>query len=580
MRSVLPLLLLLAPPAAAQPKAELPRVLLLGDSIRLGYAPLVAKKLAGTAIVMHPEKENGTDTANTLKHLDRWLDGGTFAVIHFNCGLHDAKLDDRAKTYQVPLDQYGANLKRIAERLRRASPNVIFATTAPVIDDRQTATGRKLGLGFALRDADVKRYNDAAAKTLLPLAVPVHDLNRLVAEYDPAKLLEPDGVHFTAAANYVLADAVADVIRRQLAVMNPTRLKPLASGPEAVAVYQKAEAELDEQVPAAFKALRFPSFDPPKSADEWAKRRPDVKAKVVASLGDLPPRPAKPTAHLVSAESRDGFHLERLRIDNGVDGTMSAMLLVPDGLKEPAPTILWLHSSSYTHTQLLTPNTNGGEEPLGVTLVKRGYVVFAPDAAWYGDRAGQGPAGPSETTTAQQTSQMKLNLWFGRTLWGMFVRDDQVALDYLCTRKEVDTHKIGATGISMGSTRSWWLAAMDDRIAAVVGVACLTRYENLIKHGQLRQHGVYYFVNGLLKHFDTEAVVSLIAPRPALFLTGELDAGSPADGIRVIGARAGAVYAAVGSAGRFKSVCYPDVGHTYTPAMRAEMLAWFEKWLK
>ena len=109
----------------------------------------------------------------------------------------------------------------------------------------------------------------------------------------------------------------------------------------------------------------------------------------------------------------------------------------------------------------------------------------------------------------------------------MFVRDDQVALDYLCSRPEVDATRIGATGMSMGSTRAWWLAAVDDRVAAVVAVACLTRYQNLIAHGELRQHGVYYFVNGLLKHFDTEGVLALIAPRPFLALTGELDAGSP-----------------------------------------------------
>jgi dienelactone hydrolase len=162
----------------------------------------------------------------------------------------------------------------------------------------------------------------------------------------------------------------------------------------------------------------------------------------------------------------------------------------------------------------------------------------------------------------------------------MFVRDDQVALDYLCTRPEVDVKKIGATGISMGSTRSWWLAAVDDRIACVVGVACLTRYENLLRHGQLRAHGTYYFVNGILKHFDSEAVVALIAPRPVLFLTGELDAGSPADGIKVIEEKAGGVFKAVGAAEKFKSVRYPDIGHTYTPEMRKEMLAWFDKWLK
>jgi dienelactone hydrolase len=348
----------------------------------------------------------------------------------------------------------------------------------------------------------------------------------------------------------------------------------------AVTAYQSAEAAGDALVPEPFRKMKVPEFPLPGSKGEWERRRADVRAKVVASLGDLPPRAERPKADLVSAELRPGFRLERLRIDNGVDGTMSAMLLIPVGLKGPAPTVLWLHSSSYDRDQLLTPNMNGGEEPLGVTFVKRGWVVFAPDAAWYGDRAGRGPAGPRELTREQQDSLHKYNLWFGRTLWGMFVRDDQVALDYLCTRPEVDAKKIGATGISMGSTRSWWLAAVDDRIACVVGVACLTRYENLLHHGQLRQHGTYYFVNGLLKHFDTEGVIALIAPRPVLFLTGELDAGSPADGIRVIEEKVGGVYKAVGAGEKFRSVCYPDVGHTYTPEMRKEMLAWFDRWLR
>jgi dienelactone hydrolase len=154
------------------------------------------------------------------------------------------------------------------------------------------------------------------------------------------------------------------------------------------------------------------------------------------------------------------------------------------------------------------------------------------------------------------------------------------ALDYLCSRPDVDAKRIGATGMSMGSTRAWWLAAVDERVAAAVGVACLTRYQNLIAHGGLRQHGVYDYVQGLLRHFDSEGVVALIAPRPFLALTGELDAGSPADGIKSIEEKVGAVYAALGARERFRSVRYPDVGHTYTPAMRAEMLTWFARWLK
>jgi lysophospholipase L1-like esterase/dienelactone hydrolase len=576
----LSLLLLATLPSAAhaqqpQPKQDLPRVLLIGDSIRLGYAPIVIKKLAGKAEILSPES-TGMDTPGTLKQLDKWLDDGKPLIVHFNCGLHDLKFNPKTQTHQVPIEQYEANLKLIVERLRKATPHVIFASTTPILDDRHAA--RKAA--FDRFDRDVKVYNDCAVKVMAGLDVLVDDLNHIVHDGGVNDLLGKDGTHYTPAGYERLADAVADCILRQLKVLNPPVLKAPASGPDAVKAYKEAEAANDALVPDAFKKMKAPEFPLPLSARAWEQTRPDVRAKVVASLGDLPPRPEKPKAALVSAEQRPGFRHERLRIDNGVDGVMSAMMLIPDGLKSPAPAVLWLHSSSFDHTQLLVPNTNGGEEPLGITLVKRGYVVFAPDAAWYGDRAGQGPAGSRELTREQMDSLHKYHLWFGRTLWGMFVRDDQVALDYLCTRPEVDGKRIGATGMSMGSTRSWWLAAVDERIASVVGVACLTRYENLLHHGQLRQHGTYYFVNGLIKHFDTEGVIALIAPRPVLFLTGELDAGSPADGIRVIEDKVGSVYKTIVEDGKFKSVRYPDIGHTYTPAMRQEMLAWFDRWLK
>ena len=91
MRHLLPLLLLAAP-AVAQPKAELPTVLLLGDSIRIGYAPLVAKKLDGLATVVHPGAENGGGTTVTLKNLAEWVGDRKPAVVHWNNGLHDLKL--------------------------------------------------------------------------------------------------------------------------------------------------------------------------------------------------------------------------------------------------------------------------------------------------------------------------------------------------------------------------------------------------------------------------------------------------------------------------------------------------------
>jgi dienelactone hydrolase len=420
--------------------------------------------------------------------------------------------------------------------------------------------------------------------------VPVHDLHWVVAQGGPEQLLGPDGVHFTPAGNDRLAEAVADCVLRQLAIVRfPGSPTPAgASGPEAAARYRKAEAERDAQVPPAYKKLPVGSFPLPESAAAWQKQRPQVRQTVLQSLGDLPPRPSPPRVRRITRELHPGYTLERVTLDNGAESPVTALLLLPEKRPEPAPAILWLHSSTPDKNQVLTPNTNGGAEPLGEVFVRAGYVVLAPDASWYGGRADLTPAGPAEayrrdgpgSVRAAQESLFKYHLWMGRTLWGMFVHDDQVALDYLCSRPEVDRRRIGATGMSMGSTRAWWLAAVDDRVAAVVAVACLTRYQNLIAHGELRAHGVYYFTYGLLKHFDTEGVLALIAPRPLLALTGDLDHGSPVDGIKVLAEQVGRVYQVAGAPERFRNVIYPDTGHVYTPQMRAEMLAWFARWLK
>jgi len=579
MKRTLILVLFVAPPitARAQPaKTDLPRVVLVGDSIRVGYAPLVIEKLAGVAEVISPEP-NGGDSANVLKHLDEWVIKAKPAVVHLNCGLHDLKKPKSTGAYQVGLDSYATNLKQIVTRIRdETGAAIIFASTTPILDDRHA----KRKANFHRFEADVQRYNDKAATVLREMSVPMDDLHALVVHYGTEKLLGPDGTHYTPEGYERLATAVADSIRRQL-VERAARAKGAAAVTKGDAeAYRKTEAEGDAAVPAYFRAIKAPDLPIPKDAAAWATQRPALREKVLASLGDLPPRPKNPQARLISFEERPGFRLEKITIDNAAGNDITAMMLIPDGLKNPAPAILWLHSSSYDHTDLLSPNRNGGAEPLGVSLVKHGYVVLGLDNWWHGDRRGTGPAGAKETDNNEQQSLFKLNLWLGRTLWGMFVRDDQIALDYLCTRPEVDAKRIGATGMSMGSTRAWWLAAVDDRIACTVGVACLTRYSNLIAHGQLRQHGVYYFANGLLKHCDAEGVIALIAPRPYLAVTGELDAGSPADGVRVIEEKVGGVYKALGAAERFRSVLYPETGHVHTPQMREETLKWFDRWLK
>jgi len=568
------------PPTRGQTNASsgpgLSRVVLVGDSIRIGYASRVAERLSGKAVVISTP-ENGGDSANVLSHLDEWVLRQKPDVVHLNCGLHDLKRFKTDRHHQVELARYAENLRRIVARIREGTDAaLVFADTTPILDERHARRGAE----FDRSEADVRRYNATASAIMGELGVPVHDLHWVVEQGGPETMLGPDGTHYTVAGSDRLAEAVADCVLRQLTVRRYRPLPRPASGPQAAAEYRKAAARRDALVPKAYRRLKVGEFRTPADASVWKEQRPTVLRAVVDSLGDLPPRPSPSRARIISRELRPGYTLEKVSLGNGVDGEVTALMLVPEDRKRPVPAILWLHSSTPDKTQVIIPGTSGGTESLGETFVRAGYAVLSPDSFWHGDRAGTGPSGTSESGRVEQEDLFKLNLWLGRTLWGMFVRDDQVALDYLCSRPEVDASRIGATGMSMGSTRAWWLAAVDDRVAAVVAVACLTRYQNLIAHGDLRQHGVYYFVNGLLRHFDSEGVLALIAPRPFLALTGELDAGSPADGVRVLGQAVGGTYQALGAGDRFRSVLYPEVGHAYTPEMRAEMLAWFGRWLR
>lgn len=573
--------------AAAQPSVPpaLPKIVLIGDSIRLGYGPRVGQILQGKAQVISPDP-NGGDSANVLKHLEEWIVREKPDIVHFNCGLHDLKVSKENGRHQVELTEYEANLRQIVARLQReTSATLVFANTTPILDERHA----RRGAAFDRREVDVGRYNAAALAIMKQSGVAVNDLHAMVGRAGPESALGPDGTHYTPAGYERLAEAVADCLLRHWIVRRYSQPTPAQSaGPDAAARYRRDEAARDAAVPPAFKRLPIGKLALPDNAAAWQRQRPGVHRAAVESLGDLPPRPSPLVSRVVSRELRPGYTLDRVAIDNGDGNDISALLLVPEKRRADGPAILWLHSSTPDKNQLITPNSNGGTEALGETFVRAGYIVLAPDAPYYGDRGDNNPAGTFETyrrgdpsrNELAQKSLHKLHLWLGRTLWGMFVRDDQIALDFLSTVPSVDPRRIGVTGMSMGSTRAWWLAAVDDRVAATVGVACLTRYQNLIEHGNLRAHGLYYFTYGLLKHFDTEGVLALIAPRPFLALTGDLDHGSPVDGIRILEQKVGQVYGAVGAADRFRNVIYPDLGHSYTPEMRAEMLAWFERWLQ
>jgi len=320
----------------------------------------------------------------------------------------------------------------------------------------------------------------------------------------------------------------------------------------------------------------------PPAAEQWEAQRTEIRNTLWNLLGKLPPRPRVPKVSTLSREDRGDFVVEKFSFDNGAGDVVPGYILIPKKLSGKAPGILFCHwhGGEYEIGKEELFQARHTPEVPGPALAKRGFVVLGIDACCFGERNGQGPGGPQEKGSASEMSASKFNLWVGRTLWGMILRDDLLALDYLASRPEVDAGRLGVTGISMGATRTWWLMALDERLKTGVAVACLTRYQNLIRHQELKAHGIYYFVPGLLTHFDTEAIVALIAPRPVLFQTGDQDGGSPADGVRAIESAVRPVYRLYGKEPDFQSIIYPGLGHVYTPEMCNRTLTWFEDRLR
>ncbi|MBL8793311.1 MAG: dienelactone hydrolase family protein [Planctomycetia bacterium] len=334
-----------------------------------------------------------------------------------------------------------------------------------------------------------------------------------------------------------------------------------------------------EDVPEGFRNTKFPDWPVPTDLKQWTEQdRAATRAILVRLLGDLPARPDPKRVKVVGREQHDGYTLERFEFHNGVDTVVPGILLIPAGLKGPAPTVIALHGHNSSKETVCTDETK--PQFIGPLLARKGYVVAAIDAYFNGDRVGRGPRGERENKLQQESSLFKLNLWLGRTLWGMMLRDEQCLLDYLETRPEVDRKRIAATGMSMGCVRASWLTALDDRIHAHVGVCCFTRYTNLIAHGRLNAHAVYFFVPGMLAHFDTEALYALCAPRPMLMLSGDEDGVAPVSGVEVLEAKQAKLYALYGQPRNFRSVVYQGTGHEYLPEMKAEMIAWFERHLR
>ena len=183
----------------------LPRVLIVGDSVSMGYTLPVRALLKDKANV-HRIPQNGGATSVGLANLARWLGEEKWDVIHFNFGLHDAKLLPEGNHHADP-DGYAQNLRAIVQQLRATGAKLIWATTTPVPDGGILSPIRRFG--------DIGAYNAAAKKVMDENGVAIDDLGAAV-QPEVARLQNPHDVHFSKEGSQFLAERVAASIAAQL----------------------------------------------------------------------------------------------------------------------------------------------------------------------------------------------------------------------------------------------------------------------------------------------------------------------------------------------------------------------------
>lgn len=207
-------------PLLAEEPTRIPRVLILGDSISLGYTPIVQGMLDGRVDVVRPNNSNGgwincEGTKRGVELIDSWLKLGKFDVIHFNFGLHDLKhvhpktgrnSNDPSHPQQSDLAAYEKNLRIIVAKLKATGAKLIFATTTPYPDKP----------GGPLRRADQPaKYNRVALQIMKKHDIRVNDLHHFTLSRMDTVLL-PNNVHFRPSGNLQLARLVAKEIKAAL----------------------------------------------------------------------------------------------------------------------------------------------------------------------------------------------------------------------------------------------------------------------------------------------------------------------------------------------------------------------------
>jgi len=304
---------------------------------------------------------------------------------------------------------------------------------------------------------------------------------------------------------------------------------------------------------------------PPATLDEWKARKSQLRAHLARSLGSFPEEPCPLDARILGSLERQNYRIERLVFRSRPHVYVTANLYLPKDVKGPVPGILGVHGHW----------ARGKIEPVvqsrALGLVQRGYVVLNVDAFGAGER------GRLPGQFEYHGGRIGAALWpVGTPLIGMQVYDNIRAIDYLCSRPEVDPTRIGCTGASGGGNQTMWLAAWDERIQAAVPVCSVGTFESYIGSANC----VCETLPGGLTYAEEGDILALVAPRALLLINATQDSRCfSVEEMRRSFHRARPVFQLFGAEEKLAKL-EVEASHGYNQEMREAMYGWFDRWLK
>jgi cephalosporin-C deacetylase-like acetyl esterase len=308
-----------------------------------------------------------------------------------------------------------------------------------------------------------------------------------------------------------------------------------------------------------------------KGRSDWEARRKYVRQTLRELAGRFPER-SPLNAQVTGVLEGDGFRVEKLLYESMPGFFVTAAVFVPVGIDARRPAIVYASGHSADGFRAVPYQT------AILNLVEKGFIVLAFDPVGQGERR---QYDDPETGASRVGGPTREHSYPGAQIFitgdspGLyFIWDGIRAIDYLHTRPDVDTERIGATGRSGGGTQSSYFAAFDDRVRAVAPENYLTSFRRLLESIGL-QDAEQNFFHGLARGIDHADLIVAHAPKPYLVLATTRDMFS-IQGVRETVREARSAYVAMGQADNLRLV-EDDAPHASTRRNREAMYAFFQE---